>query len=39
VQTASPRPSKGQPANADSPFAALMQLKEQLERGTTQDQA
>jgi ATP-dependent RNA helicase SUPV3L1/SUV3 len=38
VQTASPRPSKGQAANADSPFAALMQLKEQLERGT-QDQA
>jgi ATP-dependent RNA helicase SUPV3L1/SUV3 len=38
VQSASPRPQKGAPSNADSPFAALMQLKEQLER-RTQDQA
>jgi ATP-dependent RNA helicase SUPV3L1/SUV3 len=38
VQSASPRPQKGAAANADSPFAALMQLKEQLER-RTQDQA
>ena len=38
VQSASPRPQKDRAANADSPFAALMQLKEQLER-RTQDQA
>lgn len=38
VQSASPRPSKDRAANADSPFAALMQLKERLE-GRTQDQA
>jgi hypothetical protein len=38
VQSASPRPAKGGAANADSPFAALMQLKERLE-GRTQDQA
>jgi ATP-dependent RNA helicase SUPV3L1/SUV3 len=38
VQSASPRPQKGAASNADSPFAALMQLKEQLER-RTQDQA
>jgi ATP-dependent RNA helicase SUPV3L1/SUV3 len=38
VQSASPRPQKGAANNADSPFAALMQLKEQLER-RTQDQA
>jgi hypothetical protein len=37
VQSASPRPSKDR-ADADSPFAALMKLKEQLERGT-QEQA
>ncbi len=38
VSSASPRPAKDRAANADSPFAALMQLKEQLER-RTQDQA
>jgi ATP-dependent RNA helicase SUPV3L1/SUV3 len=38
VQSASPRPPKDRAPDADSPFAALMQLKEQLER-RTQDQA
>lgn len=37
VASAGPRKEKA--GNADSPFAALLQLKEQLERRTPQDQA